>query len=53
MLNQERDGPRYKVIFAIRHGEGWHNVKDKQVGRKAWSVGICQRTERKCKRLNY
>ncbi|KAI1390010.1 phosphoglycerate mutase-like protein [Hypoxylon trugodes] len=26
----------YKLIFVIRHGEGYHNVKEREVGRQAW-----------------
>ncbi|KAI1103165.1 phosphoglycerate mutase-like protein [Jackrogersella minutella] len=27
----------YKVIFLMRHGEGYHNVKEAQVGRHEWN----------------
>ncbi|KAI2639072.1 phosphoglycerate mutase-like protein [Hypomontagnella submonticulosa] len=26
----------YKLVYVIRHGEGYHNVKEAQVGRHAW-----------------
>src|ERR1700712_3578929 len=29
-------GTTYKVIFLGRHGEGWHNVEEAQVGGKLW-----------------
>lgn len=33
-LNKEADSQaRYKLIFVIRHGEGFQNVKEAQVGR--------------------
>lgn len=28
----------YKLVYVIRHGEGYHNVKEAQVGRHAWEV---------------
>ncbi|KAI1416266.1 phosphoglycerate mutase-like protein [Hypoxylon sp. FL1857] len=27
----------YKLLFLIRHGEGYHNVKEAEVGREAWN----------------
>lgn len=38
-LNSESDQVRYKLIFATRHGEGYHNVKEAEVGTAAWEVG--------------
>ncbi|KAF1945325.1 phosphoglycerate mutase-like protein [Clathrospora elynae] len=36
-LNQEDpETKRYKIIFLVRHGQGLHNVKEKEVGRKEW-----------------
>lgn len=29
---------QHKVIFVARHGEGVHNVKEKEVGRHEWEV---------------
>lgn len=38
-LNKEAsDRARYKLIFVIRHGQGFHNVKEAQVGREDWEV---------------
>ncbi|KAL7958048.1 histidine phosphatase superfamily [Trichoderma compactum] len=38
-LNKEADGQaRYKLIFVIRHGQGFHNVKEAQVGRADWEA---------------
>ncbi|KAI2618172.1 phosphoglycerate mutase-like protein [Hypoxylon sp. NC1633] len=35
--NQEGQGKAvYKLAFVIRHGEGYHNVKEAEVGRHAW-----------------
>ncbi|KAK5662706.1 hypothetical protein OQA88_8622 [Cercophora sp. LCS_1] len=31
-----RDGISYKLIYAARHGEGYHNVKEAEVGTPAW-----------------
>ncbi|KAJ8105662.1 hypothetical protein ONZ43_g7338 [Nemania bipapillata] len=33
---EEKGDAQYKLIFYIRHGEGFHNVKESQVGREAW-----------------
>ncbi|KAK0705709.1 histidine phosphatase superfamily [Lasiosphaeris hirsuta] len=30
------DKVRYKLIYATRHGEGYHNVKEAEVGKEAW-----------------
>ncbi|KAI1401923.1 phosphoglycerate mutase-like protein [Hypoxylon fuscum] len=36
-LNQQGRGKvLYKLVFLIRHGEGYHNVKEAEVGREAW-----------------
>lgn len=29
---------QYKLIFLIRHGQGYHNLKEAEVGRHAWEV---------------
>ena len=29
---------RYKLIYLIRHGEGFHNVKEAEVGTAEWEV---------------
>ncbi|KAI0164378.1 phosphoglycerate mutase-like protein [Hypoxylon sp. FL1284] len=29
---------QYKLIILIRHGQGYHNVKEAQVGRQAWDA---------------
>lgn len=40
-LNENsKDGERYKVFFIGRHGEGVHNVKEKEVGRHEWEVRV-------------
>ena len=31
----------YKLIYATRHGQGFHNVKEAEVGTAAWEVGKC------------
>lgn len=36
-MNQE-GASRYKLFFVVRHGEGYHNVKEAQVGRAEWEV---------------
>ncbi|KAI1270464.1 phosphoglycerate mutase-like protein [Xylariaceae sp. FL1019] len=36
-LNKQGDGKvKYKLIYYIRHGEGFHNVKEHQVGTVVW-----------------
>ncbi|KAF8323498.1 uncharacterized protein EI90DRAFT_2384115 [Cantharellus anzutake] len=35
MLNV--DGNKCKLIFAARHGQGWHNVAEAKYGTKAWN----------------
>lgn len=37
-LNSNINQVRYKLIFATRHGEGYHNVKEREVGTAAWEV---------------
>ncbi|KDN39746.1 hypothetical protein K437DRAFT_258915 [Tilletiaria anomala UBC 951] len=31
-----KNGEQYKLIFAGRHGEGWHNVAEAKYGTEAW-----------------
>lgn len=31
---------KHKLFFIIRHGEGYHNVKEAQVGRAEWEVSL-------------
>lgn len=28
----------YKIVFVTRHGQGYHNLKNEQVGDEAWDV---------------
>jgi hypothetical protein len=35
---QERGSKFYKVLYITRHGLGYHNVFEAQVGREAWNV---------------
>lgn len=38
-LNKEDpENRRYKMLYIVRHGEGVHNVKEKEVGRQEWDV---------------
>lgn len=38
-LNQTApSGTSYKLLYVIRHGEGEHNVKEREVGRHEWEV---------------
>lgn len=38
-LNEsERGKAAYKLVYAARHGEGYHNVKEKEVGTADWEV---------------
>jgi hypothetical protein len=38
-LNQEApDTKRYKLLYIVRHGQGLHNVKEREVGREEWNV---------------
>lgn len=38
-MNEEASDPvQYKVIYITRHGLGWHNVYEAEVGREAWNV---------------
>jgi hypothetical protein len=44
-LNTTGDGKAvYKLIYAARHGEGYHNVKEREVGTLAWEVRTNTRT---------
>lgn len=36
---------QYKVLFLGRHGEGVHNVAERQYGRKSWDVSFVKRPE--------
>lgn len=33
-----KDGESYKVMYVGRHGEGWHNVEEANVGGHLWDV---------------
>ncbi|KAH6633262.1 histidine phosphatase superfamily [Boeremia exigua] len=35
-LNSKDENKHYKLLYLIRHGEGFHNVKEKEVGRAEW-----------------
>ncbi|KAF2996080.1 hypothetical protein E8E13_004447 [Curvularia kusanoi] len=35
-LNAQDANKQYKLLYLIRHGEGLHNVKEKEVGRAEW-----------------
>ncbi len=38
-LNEAGGGKTvYKLLFAARHGEGYHNVKEAEVGTAEWEV---------------
>ena len=38
-LNETGGGTAvYKLLYAARHGEGYHNVKEAEVGTAAWEV---------------
>lgn len=40
-LNQKDPNSRqYKVFYIMRHGEGVHNVKEREIGRAEWDVSI-------------
>ncbi|KAJ2981055.1 hypothetical protein NQ176_g2261 [Zarea fungicola] len=28
----------YKIVFVTRHGQGYHNLKNEQVGNEAWDI---------------
>ncbi|KAA8571632.1 hypothetical protein EYC84_001626 [Monilinia fructicola] len=34
--SQTPDNVRYKVLYLGRHGEGYHNIKETEVGKEAW-----------------
>jgi broad specificity phosphatase PhoE len=36
MNKNDPEHRRYKIFYAIRHGQGIHNVKEKEVGREEW-----------------
>ncbi|KAJ8106123.1 hypothetical protein OPT61_g9748 [Boeremia exigua] len=35
-LNANDSTKHYKLLYLIRHGEGFHNVKEKEIGRAEW-----------------
>jgi hypothetical protein len=35
---QSHDSVYYKVLYITRHGLGYHNIFEEQVGRDAWNV---------------
>lgn len=35
---QDPDNKQYKMFYVVRHGQGIHNVKEKEVGRDEWNV---------------
>lgn len=37
-LNSNDGNRQYKLLYLVRHGEGLHNVKEKEVGRAEWDV---------------
>lgn len=39
-LNANDQNKSYKLLYLIRHGEGLHNVKEKEVGRAEWDVSF-------------
>lgn len=39
-LNAHDNHKQYKLLYLIRHGEGFHNVKEKEVGRAEWDVSL-------------
>jgi hypothetical protein len=39
-LNAHDKHKQYKLLYLIRHGEGLHNVKEKEVGRAEWDVSL-------------
>lgn len=39
-LNSHKNGVRYKLLYVARHGEGVHNVKERQIGRHEWEVSV-------------
>lgn len=42
-LNADDQAKQYKLLYLIRHGEGVHNVKEKEVGRAEWDVSLSNR----------
>lgn len=39
-LNTDNANMQYKLLYLIRHGEGLHNVKEREVGRAEWDVSF-------------
>ena len=39
-LNANNGKKQYKLLYLVRHGEGLHNVKEKEVGRAEWDVSL-------------
>jgi hypothetical protein len=39
-LNANNANMQYKLLYLIRHGEGLHNVKEREVGRAEWDVSF-------------
>ena len=39
-LNANSANTQYKLLYLIRHGEGLHNVKEREVGRAEWDVSF-------------
>jgi hypothetical protein len=39
-LNANNANIQYKLLYLIRHGEGLHNVKEREVGRAEWDVSF-------------
>lgn len=37
-MNAESPNVSYKMLYVIRHGQGWHNVKEHAVGTAEWEV---------------
>lgn len=49
-LNTRSPGPTaYKVLYITRHGLGYHNVFEAQVGREAWNVSASARQSCVCR----
>lgn len=41
-LNKNTENKQYKLLYLVRHGEGLHNVKEKEIGRAEWNVSIAE-----------
>lgn len=40
-LNEQESGQTsYKILYITRHGLGYHNVFEAEVGREAWNVSL-------------